>query len=158
MTNHIHFINHVWVELLTPKFANEEIGLNLKASWVPYPRYAQVLIFMCWLLHILLYKLTNYGILQANENSDTLYGNAKFDSGSKFDSRTFGRPKHNSQSIPGKLFRTFFFAHLVRIAGSLQLDPAECARNLNLLSHAMSCLEAAKLRMCEKLVQLCAER
>lgn len=36
----------------------------------------------------------------ANENSDTLYGNAKFDSGSKFDSRTFARPKHNSQSIP----------------------------------------------------------
>lgn len=36
----------------------------------------------------------------ANENSDTLYGNGKFDSGSKFDSRTFARPKHNSQSIP----------------------------------------------------------
>jgi len=36
----------------------------------------------------------------ANENSDSLYGNGKFDSGSKFDSGTFARPKRNSQTIP----------------------------------------------------------
>jgi len=36
----------------------------------------------------------------ANENSDTLYGNSKFESESKFDSRTFARPKQNSQSVP----------------------------------------------------------
>ncbi|XP_063674765.1 uncharacterized protein LOC134811665 [Bolinopsis microptera] len=41
----------------------------------------------------------------ANENSDTMYGNSKFDSGIKFDSGTFdsgtfARPKRNSQTIP----------------------------------------------------------